>query len=162
MQKHTEEERLHTKLIVKYLDNLFKVRRKESKEEVTTPDFTEKLNKMVTFLRSEEAKYASEVVLERIKGCEWLLKEEIYLYSREKKHDEALQKLIQKSMFSDAERYCEENQDRTLTKYFTKLITLYEVYIQKGNNAALTTKKYIMKFLREYVNHSELDAIHVM
>lgn len=65
-------------------------------------------------------------------------------------------------MFSAAEKYCEENQDRTLTKYFTKLINLYEFYMQKGNNAATTTKKYIMKFLREYVNHSELDAIHVM
>lgn len=71
LQKHTEEERLHTKLIVKYLDNLFKVRPKNSKEEVNTSEFTEKLNKMRTFLRSEEAKYASEVVLEKIKGCEW-------------------------------------------------------------------------------------------
>lgn len=65
-------------------------------------------------------------------------------------------------MLSAAEKYCEENQDKTLTKYFTKLITGYHLYVEKGNNSAVSTKKYIMKFLREYVNHPELDAITVM
>lgn len=61
---------------------------------------------MRDFLRSYNARYASEVVLDKIKGCEWLLEDEIYLYSREKKHDEALQKLIQRQMYKEAERYC--------------------------------------------------------
>jgi hypothetical protein len=65
-------------------------------------------------------------------------------------------------MLSAAEKYCEENQDKTLTKYFTKLITGYHHYVEKGNNSAVATKRYIMKFLREYVNHPELDAITVM
>jgi hypothetical protein len=37
---------------------------------------------MRKLLRNPESKYASEPILKRIERCEWLLEDEIYLYSR--------------------------------------------------------------------------------
>lgn len=42
---------------------------------------------MRKLLRNPESKYASEPILKRIEKCEWLLEDEIYLYSREKRHE---------------------------------------------------------------------------
>lgn len=57
---------------------------------------------MRRLLKNPEAKYASEPILKKIEKCEWLLEDEIFLYSREKRHEEALRKYINKNMTKEA------------------------------------------------------------
>ena len=52
----------------------------------------------------------------------------IQLYGREKRHDEALTKLINLSEFSWAENYCCEYSDMLLTKLFKKVMPLATSY----------------------------------
>ena len=53
---------------------------------------------MRKLLKSPEAKYASELILRKIENCQWLMEDEIFLYSREKRHEDALKKFIKKNM----------------------------------------------------------------
>jgi len=46
-----------------------------------------------SFLESPTSRYNTNIVLEKIKDS-WLLKNEIFLYKKEKRHDEALKKLV--------------------------------------------------------------------
>jgi len=82
LDKKTDIESYHTKLLLLYLDDIFELHRKDNKEELKTPEFAEKMEKMRRLLRNPEAKYASEPILKKIEKCEWLLEDEIYLYSR--------------------------------------------------------------------------------
>jgi hypothetical protein len=87
LEKKTDIESYHTKLLLLYLDDIFSLNKKDSKEELKTQEFQEKMEKMRRLLRSPDAKYASEPILKKIEKCEWLLEDEIYLYSREKRHE---------------------------------------------------------------------------
>ena len=98
LEKKTDIESYHTKLLILYIDSVFKLNPKDNKEELKDPDFQARLEKMRKLLRNPEAKYASEPILKRIEKCEWLLEDEIFLYSREKRHEEALRKYISKNL----------------------------------------------------------------
>ena len=78
--------------------------------------------------------------------CSWLLEEEIFLYAREKRHEEALRKYIGKDMNAKAEEYCRRNKDGTLTIYFKLLLAMYRSY--EGKNVLY--KKDIINFLKNY------------
>ena len=69
LEKKTEIESYHTKLLLLYLDGIFELNRKDSKEEGKTPEFAERMEKMRRLLRSPEGKYASEPVLKKIEKC---------------------------------------------------------------------------------------------
>lgn len=86
LEKKTEIETYHTKLLHLYIQAIFKLHPKDTKEESKAPEFVERIAKMRKLLRSPDAKYASEPILKAIEKCEWLLEDEIYLYSREKRH----------------------------------------------------------------------------
>jgi hypothetical protein len=64
--KKTEIEAYHTKLLALYIDNLFDLHKKDSKEELKELEFQEKIVKMRKLLKSPEAKYASEPILKKI------------------------------------------------------------------------------------------------
>lgn len=57
-----------------------------------------------------------------------MIEQEIYLYSRERRHDEALQKLIKNGEFKWAEQYSASQTDKLLTK----LVKIYNDLIQSG------------------------------
>jgi hypothetical protein len=54
-----------------------------------------------------------------------MLTEIICLYGREKRHDEALTKLIELGEFDWAEKYCCEHTDMLLTKLFRKYVDMF-------------------------------------
>ena len=49
-----------------YLDDIFELNKKDNKDELKTPEFAEKMEKMRKLLRNPEAKYASEPILKKI------------------------------------------------------------------------------------------------
>lgn len=51
----------------------------------------------------------------------WMIPELIFLYGREKRHDEALTKLIDLKEFDSAELYCCDYNDNLLTILFKKV-----------------------------------------
>lgn len=55
-----------------------------------------------------------------------MIPEIIFLYGKEKRHDEALNKLIELFEYQWAENYCCEYTDNLLTKLFRKYIELYK------------------------------------
>lgn len=73
--KKTDIEAYHTKLLILYIDAVFKINPKDNKDESKDPEFVTKLDKMRKLLKSPEAKYASEPILKRIERCEWLLED---------------------------------------------------------------------------------------
>ena len=90
------------------------------------------------------------------------MEDEIFLYSREKRHEDALKKYINKNMSKEAERYCQMNKDQTLTIYVKMLITMYKSYEASKNSSALLLRKDIIQFLKKYSSNSELDPIAVL
>ena len=66
LEKKTEIESYHTKLLLLYLDDIFDLNKKDNKDELKTPEFAEKMEKMRRLLRNPEAKYASEPILKKI------------------------------------------------------------------------------------------------
>jgi hypothetical protein len=82
------------------------------------------------------------------------MEDEIFLYSREKRHEDALKKYIKKNMNAQAEKYCRENGDKTLTLYFKMLLKMYNYFEQSNNSGALLLKKDILMFLKKYSSDS--------
>jgi hypothetical protein len=113
-------------------------------------------------LKSPEAKYASEPILKKIENCPWMMEDEIFLYSREKRHEDALKKYIKKNMNAEAEKYCRENRDKTLTLYFKMLLKMYNYFESSNNSDAIFLKKDILMFLKKYSSDSELDPLIVL
>lgn len=120
------------------------------------------MEKMRRLLKNPEAKYVSEPILKKIEKCEWLLEDEIFLYSREKRHEEALRKYINKNMTKEAEEYCNKNREGTLTIYFKLLLAMYRSFEASKNNSHILWKKDIITFLKKYSSEPELDPITVL
>ena len=81
-----------------YIEGLFRSHPRESKEEGKTFEFQEKLIKFRKLEKNPNAKYAAEPIIRKIEKCEWLLEDEIFLYSREKRHEDALRRYISRNM----------------------------------------------------------------
>ena len=84
--------------------------------------------KLKEYLKNANAKYNSSSILEKKVTDSWMIPEVIQLYGREKRHDEALTKLINLAEFTWAENYCCEYNDMLLTKLFKKVF-----YFGNGN-----------------------------
>lgn len=52
LEKKTDIESYHTKLLILYIDSVFKLNPKENKEELKDPDFQARLEKMRKLLRN--------------------------------------------------------------------------------------------------------------
>lgn len=79
-----------------------------------------------------------------------MLEDEIFLYSREKRHEEALKKYIEKNMTKEAEEYCNLNREGTLTVYFKLLLAMYKSFESSKNNSHILWKRDIIMFLKKY------------
>ena len=66
INKNTEIEAYHTKLMLLYLDNLFKIHPKQSKEESKNKEFEERLKKFRSLEKSPTSRYACEPILRKI------------------------------------------------------------------------------------------------
>lgn len=108
--KKIEEERFHTQLAYSYIDAIFKVHPKNTNIpdlNLNSPLLIEYYNnKLKTYLRSPNAKYNSSSILEKKVKDSWMIPEIIFLYGKEKRHDEALNKLLELNEYLWAENYC--------------------------------------------------------
>lgn len=57
-------------------------------------------------------------------------------------------------MNAEAEKYCRDNRDRTLTLYFKILLKMYNYFESTGNSDAIFLKKDIVIFLKKYSSDS--------
>jgi len=71
-------------------------------------DYYQSLRK---FLQNPNAKYNSSSILEKKVQNSWMIPELISLYGREKRHEDALNQLINLKEFQWAEKYCCEYTD---------------------------------------------------
>lgn len=125
LEKNVEEERFHTQLAYSYIDNIFQGI--PEKTEFTQLDI--KKNRKVyeqylafkQYLANPNARYNSSSILEKKLKNSWMIPEIIQLYGREKRHDEALTKLLNLNEYQWAEKYCTEYNDMLLTKLFKKV-----------------------------------------
>ena len=111
---------------------LFKIEPKETNPKTLIPDDILKnyFDKFKKFLRFENSRYNASMILEKIKDS-WLIHDEIFLYNKEKRHDEALKKLIEAGEYAWAEKYCAEGSDVLLTKLFGIYVDLYNSVTSK-------------------------------
>lgn len=63
-----------------------------------------------------------------------MIPEIIFLYGKEKRHDEALNKLIELGEYQWAESYCCEYTDNLLTKLFRKYIDFFRYTQSKASS----------------------------
>ena len=82
-----------------YIDAIFKIMPKNTpfNELNLTKEqgLLECYNKLKNYLRNPNAKYNSSSILEKKVKDSWMIPEIIFLYGKEKRHDEALNKLIE-------------------------------------------------------------------
>lgn len=124
VEKQTEEERFHTQLAYSYIDALFAIFPKDTdfgKVDLKNKVASDYYSALRKFLKNPNAKYNSSSILEKKVKDSWMINEVILLYGREKRHDEALVKLISLNEFEWAEKYCCEYTDNLLTKLFKKV-----------------------------------------
>jgi hypothetical protein len=126
---------LHTSLAKSYIDHLFQLcppstdvnsdLMKSYIEQKKDPAFTLTYDKLKQFIESPKARYNSGILLDYRVRDSWMLINTITLYGRERRHDEALTKLIDMEQYAWAEKHCCDYNDNLLTKLFRKYIDIY-------------------------------------
>lgn len=129
LDKNIEEERFHTQLAYSYIDAIFGHYPKNTEFKKLDLGNNKKIQEyymnLRQYLRNPNAKYNSSSILEKKVKDSWMIPEVIYLYGREKRHDDALTNLINLQEFNWAEDYCCEYTDNLLTKLFKKVFIVF-------------------------------------
>lgn len=176
--KQVDTERFHTKLALCYISKLFNMIPKESKEEVLPPNAQQstfmKYQKDLMNILKNSKYYHAKTILEEIDNS-WMIKAQVLLLGREKKHTEALSILVLdgiiKGKFTKAEKYCTRNGDNLLSKllkiYIDKSLEYEKKIIpsdpnKENQNQAQKFKKCAFELLKKYSTHPDLDPTSVM
>lgn len=125
-----EEERFHTSLALMYIEQCFARQAPNTPRtqiQKDHPKLKTYLDKFEKFYKDPASKYNASTLINKIQNS-WMIDQEIYLYSRERRHDEALLKLIGNDEFMWAEQYSANQEDKLLTK----LIKIYNDLINSG------------------------------
>ncbi|EAR82468.1 transforming growth factor-beta receptor-associated protein, putative (macronuclear) [Tetrahymena thermophila SB210] len=177
-QKKVAESRFHNKLAIIYINNLFNIIPKDTKFEAArlTESGKKIYEKFKAFYTDPNSNYEPSFLLEKVQNS-WLIQEEIYFCGKSKKHIEALRKLIvDLNSHSEAENYCLQNNDMTLTTMFHIYMDIYlsakdlllnkdKVDITKREeftNFHQTWLNRINIFLKKYSTHPQLDTLEVL
>jgi len=179
-------EKYHTALALNYINQIKRIMKEENKDSVddcTNQNillYRAKINKL---LRTSD-KYNLDELLTIIDKI-GMLEEQIYLYSKQKRHKEALSILTEIGKkdfdFSKAETYCLEQTDPLLDVLFEYILDLYKVYrnqygfMEKDkaySDSALKLKaeleeldkkihryeKYCKEYLRRYAANEKMNV----
>lgn len=183
-------EKYHTVLALNYVERIKELLEEEKEELVDSsgnPNVSLYRAKLNTLLRTS-SKYNPDEVLAKIDKI-GMLEEQIYLYSRQKRHKEALNILIELGKrdldFSKAETYCLEQSEPLLHVLFEHILDLYKVYRNqhvfmekdKGlSDSALKLKteleeldkkirryeRYCREYLRRYAANEKMNIENVV
>ena len=163
--KQVETERYHTRLALCYIEKLFNLLPKSSKEEslpanVNNSTFTKYKADLKKILELSKF-YNSKIILEEIVGT-WMVEAEVLLLGKEGKHSEALNILISKDNFLEAERYC-TTQGSNLLAALLKVYIDRALELEKSDvSSSQKFKKSAFDLLKKYSTHADLDPLSVM
>lgn len=127
--KQLNSERFHTRLGQTYLNTLFSLKPKESREEVSLANskFVKYKREFLVFLETSKY-YNPTAILDVLRGS-WFIDAEVLLYVRDKKYREALRILVAdaeaKGNYQGVEDFCVKQGDTLLTE-------LLQIYIEKA------------------------------
>lgn len=173
--KKVETERYHTRLALCYIEKLFAMLPKGSKDEtlpanVNNSTFNRYKADLKKILESS-AHYNSKLILDEIVNT-WMVEAEVLLLGKEGKHSQALSILINKDNFLEAEKYCTtqgSNLLAALLKVYIDKALDYERKIDpsdqnKSENIANAQKfkRSAFELLKKYSTHPDLDPLSVM
>ena len=113
-----KNEEYQTQLLILYANKIFSYMSKDKKdienENVLTGDLKKYYDLFIKIIEEPDSCYNMKTILEYIENS-WLKKPKIYLYSKLKEHDKALNALFNEAKishnFKEIEKYCEENKE---------------------------------------------------
>jgi hypothetical protein len=180
-ERKTDIERYHTLLAICYLRRIFYYRPKMLVDppKLKGIDASSKLRyerKLIKHLKTSNH-YRPEAVLEEVKDS-WFIEAEVLLYSKQKRHMEALILLVEsalsKDSFEDAEKYCVEQDEDLLADLLGIYIDKAQSYERESEKSdepdkADQAKRFELKFrdcatrlLQKYATHPQMDPMKVL
>lgn len=91
---------------------------------------------------------------------EEILKEQIFLLGRDKRHETAIKTLMQKKKYDVAESYCSSETDGLLTNLFKEYIAIYESLDEPRQKTAMLER--IQMFMLKFSTHTQMDAAEAL
>ena len=166
------QDKYYTQLGLLYIQDIFELKSKHreignnNENHVKQNEIQALIQELDNFLKEPKNRYQASILLDQIKNS-WLLPQEIFLYGKEKKHKEALKKLIENVEFQMAEEYCTSKNDNLLTDLFQIYVKSYQKVkdeyqkLQNPENKKLRDefKNRIWAFLKKYPRHCQLDIM---
>ena len=130
--QNNKNEEYQTQLLILYLDKMFSYMPKDKKdidnENYLQGDLKKYYDLFSKIIHEPDSCYDKRVILDYIENS-WLKKPKIYLYSKLKEHDKALNELFNESKlnrnFEEIEKYCKENTESNpkIFQIFYKLLS---------------------------------------
>ncbi len=148
VSKPESQERFHTLLALHYVNKIkenVKKQKTQLPESLNDPMVAQYRTSLFRHLQTSKS-VSADAVLDSINGLN-LLKEEIYLFSVQGKHDEALVRLVETGKntanFKEAEQYCVDQPVPLFATLFEKMLKLFKVaqdnYVVMNNVLANNT-----------------------
>lgn len=175
--KKIDDEKKHTKLALSYLQKINEYKQEDDyqfkKEETNSHPFFIYLKKLDKLLKYKDAQYKVSKVLDVIlqMKSKRLIKQEVFLYQKERSHEQAMKRLVMIGNFEMAEKYCAEQKDMLLNDLFIIYKDGYtkakQQSLQDNSNQKLKTElkdfqKTLNNFLKKYGTHDQLSPLYVL
>jgi hypothetical protein len=188
INKNDNQDRFQTLLGLLYIGRLKEIKNKSKDKQPTQAELTsisQNKSNLNRLLRAYN-KYDAQALLDEMKGLD-LFDEEIYLYSKQKRHKEALASLVRmgtpKIDFTQAEKYCAENNEPLFGQLFESIVKIYlelkaklvamtkdkdpTLYLAKPDYIELRKKvdgfeSYCKSFMKKYATNEKMDAVEVL
>ncbi len=90
-----------------------------------------------------------------------ILREEIFLLGKERRHDTAIKKLLSNNEYELVEEYCASKTDNLLTTLFTEYIEIFKS-LEESNPKKAEMLKRINLLLMKHATHEQLDSGYVL
>eukprot|EP01022_Parablepharisma_sp_SALTPOND_P022285 TRINITY_DN448_c0_g1_i1.p1 TRINITY_DN448_c0_g1~~TRINITY_DN448_c0_g1_i1.p1 ORF type:complete len:947 (+),score=150.37 TRINITY_DN448_c0_g1_i1:3051-5891(+) len=177
INRKDSQEHFYTLLALLYVSRIRSAMEKNRANTLSSPEVTQNRKTLSNFLKGH-TKYNPTAVLDEIKGLN-LFEEEIYLYCKQKKYEEALSSYIKMGSealdFTQAEEFCNDNSQPLFAVLFEKIITMYNECKERLSGAsprgieqdylekrAKGLENYCKSFLKRHATNEKLDAEAVL
>lgn len=165
INKKDNQDHFYTLLALLYVnrikDDIAKYKTADKKPESTVQN-----RKILMNFLKEHNKYNPRAILDEVKDLD-LFEEEIYLYSKQKMHSEALTSLVKMGTmnieFNAAEEYCNDNPEPLLAMLFEKVVGVY-LKEKQARGAEYDKKRvdayeaFCKDFLKRYATDEKMNT----
>ena len=168
-----KNEEYQTQLLILYANKIFSYMAKDKKdidnENVLQGDLKKYYDLFLKIIEEPDCCYNKRTILDYIENS-WMKKPKIYLYSKLKEHDKALNLLFNEAKishnFEEIEKYCEKNKETqdNIFQIFYKLLEMVKLKdeINNLNEMKNPFEEEMLRLLKNYGSIQNLDPLFAL